>query len=214
MTTAWCEQQLYQRARTRYLALSRPGLLIARRTTAGWATGDLIAHDAGKQAAAIDTAAAMEGIGQMVLLVRRAPHGHTVADPAEVNRLLACALRHLAPVTIADPAEVVTEIADDHLDIRAFIFVAHRVHPRNTRSTAPQCAAVWQETADRHGACDPAARRRPAHHHIVAHGAEESSPFLYKSDSFYSRILDSKHKLSHAVDFFCRFSLPFRITMA
>ena len=38
--------------------------------------------------------------------------------------------------------------------------------------------------------------RRSAHHHIVAHGAKESSPFLYKSDSFHSRALDITHKLS------------------
>ena len=133
MTTAWCKQQLYQRAWTRYLALCRPGRLLVCRTTAGWATNDLFVHDAGKQAAAIDTAATVEGIGQMILLVRRAPHGHALADPAEVNGPLACALRHLAPVTIADPAEVVAEVADDHLYIRAFICVAHRVHPRNTQ---------------------------------------------------------------------------------
>jgi hypothetical protein len=132
MIAAWCKEQLYQRAWTLYLALRRPGRLIARRPTAGWATGDLIAHDAGKQAAAIDTASAMEGVGQMILLVRKAPHGHTLADLAEVDRLLACTLRHLAPMAVADPAEVAAEVADDHLDIRAFIFVAHRVHPRNT----------------------------------------------------------------------------------
>src|SRR5262245_35729011 len=82
----------------------------------------------------------MERIGEMILLVGRAPHSHTLADLAKVNRLLACALRHLAPVAIADPAEVTTEVADHHLNIRAFVFVAHSVHPCNTGSTAPQCA--------------------------------------------------------------------------
>jgi hypothetical protein len=125
MATARCEQQLHQRAGAFWFARCRPGRLIARRATAGWAAGDLIAHDAGKEATAIDTAAAMEGLGQMILLVRRAPYGHTLADLAEMNRLFAGALRHLAPMTIADPAKVAAEIASDHLDIRAFIFVAH-----------------------------------------------------------------------------------------
>src|SRR5262249_6263702 len=102
---------------------------------------DLIAHQAGKQATTIDTAVAMEGIGQVILLVGRAPHSHALADPAEVNRLIVYALWHLAPMAVADPAEVATEVADHHLNIRAFVFVAHRVHPCNTSQTAPRCVA-------------------------------------------------------------------------
>ena len=71
----------------------------------------------------------MEPIGPMVLLVREAPHGQALAGLAEVNGLRDRALRHLAPVTVANPAKITAEVADHHPDIRAFILVAHPSTP-------------------------------------------------------------------------------------
>ncbi len=109
---------------------SRQSWLLARRAATGWAAGDLLAHNAGKQAAAIGAGAAVEGIGPMILLVCWAPYRQRLAGCAKVCGPLAHVLRHLAPVAVADPAEVATQIADHHLNIRALILVAHRVLPQ------------------------------------------------------------------------------------
>ena len=61
----------------------------------------------------------MKCIRPMILLVREAPHSLLLARSAEVQVLLGRALRHLAPMTIADPAKLATEVANHYLDIRA-----------------------------------------------------------------------------------------------
>jgi hypothetical protein len=100
-----------------------------------------MAHDTSKQAAALGTGTPMERIGSMILLVREAPHGQAPAGLAEVNGLLDGALRHLAPVTVTNPAKVTAEVTDHHLNIRTFILIAHRVHLCITLSTAQHYAA-------------------------------------------------------------------------
>jgi hypothetical protein len=75
----------------------------------------------------------MKHIGQMVLFVRRAPHGYVPAGPAEVERLIAGGLRHLVPVAVANPAKFPADIADDYTDICSLEFVAHCVHLCITR---------------------------------------------------------------------------------
>ena len=95
------------------------GQAIAGHTTAGWAAGNCSSHDASKQTTTIDTCAAMKRIGQMILLMRAAPQRHTLAYFAQMNWLLTGTLGHRAPTIVADPAEVIADIADYHADIRA-----------------------------------------------------------------------------------------------
>src|SRR5689334_10014644 len=82
----------------------------------------------------------MQLIRPMILLVREAPHGQALTGLAEVNGLLDRALRRLAPVTVANPAKIATQVAHHYLDIRAFILVTHTVHLCISVSTAQHYA--------------------------------------------------------------------------
>jgi hypothetical protein len=82
----------------------------------------------------------MQLVGPMVLLVRAAPHGQALAWPAEMHGLFGRALLRHAPMTIANPAKVAAEVADHHLNIRAFILIAHSVHLCTSVSTAQHYA--------------------------------------------------------------------------
>ena len=104
------------------------GQAIAGHATAGWAARDCISHDTGKQTTAIDTGAAMKRLGQMILLMCGAPQRHILARLAKMNWLVSRTLGHLAPMTVAHPAEIATDITDYHGDIRALELIAHCVH--------------------------------------------------------------------------------------
>jgi hypothetical protein len=84
-------------------------------------------HDAGKQAATIDTWAPMQRLGQMILLMRAAPQRQTLARFAQMNWLVTRTLGHRAPTTVAHPAEIAADIADHHAGIRALVLIAHSV---------------------------------------------------------------------------------------
>jgi len=95
---------------------------------AGWAARDSSGHDTGKQAATIGTGAAMQRIGQMILLMRGTPQRHAPAHFAQMNWLFTRTLGHRAPAIVAHPAEIVANIADHHADIRTLVLKAHSVH--------------------------------------------------------------------------------------
>jgi hypothetical protein len=90
----------------------------------------------------------MKHIGQMILLVRGAPHSYAPACLAEVDRLIASGLRHFVPVAVADPAKVLTDIADNHTDIRSLELITHYIHLCITRLAAQHCAGAlsWRVT--------------------------------------------------------------------
>jgi hypothetical protein len=139
--------------------------------------GDLLTHDTGKQTTAVGTATPMEDIGPMILLVRGTPYGYAPAGAAEMCGLPIDALRHLAPVTVINPAKVATEIAGHNVYARRPDLITHRVHPCNTCSTALLCAITGSRASHRQ-------RRRCISALIVAHSVEKSSPYLYKFDIF------------------------------
>jgi hypothetical protein len=136
----------------------------------------------------------MEDVGQVILLVRGAPHGHTLADPAQVDRLLAGALRHFAPVPVANPAKIAADIADHHLHIRTLKLIAHRVHLCITDSTAQHYATGARPIVIRSVVLAPNGMhcyRRL----IVARASEESSRSLYKNDKHVYISLYTIYKL-------------------
>ena len=87
-----------------------------------------LAYDTGEQATTIGTGAAMKHIRQVKLLMRGAPQRHILARLAKMNWLVSRTLGHLAPMTVAHPAEIAADIADHHADIRALVLIAHSVH--------------------------------------------------------------------------------------
>jgi hypothetical protein len=177
LARAQCDEQPCQGAGLLCWLRRRQGRPLAGSAAAGGAAGDLLAHDAGKQASAVGTAAPVENIGPMILLVRRAPYSHALAGPAEMCRLTADAMRHLAPVAIIDPAKVAAEIAGHDVVAAGPCLIAHRILPCNARSMAPRCALalIRQKCVRRQAGCTIL---------IVTYIAAESSIFLCKIDIF------------------------------
>jgi hypothetical protein len=137
---------MQQRGRWLGIRLRRWQHAIASGAAAGWAAGDRIDHCAGKQPAAINTRAAMQRFRQTILLVCRTPQRHTPACSAQVNWLLFRTLRHLAPVRIAHPAEIVTDIADYYANIPTLVLIAHSVHLCSTVLAAQLTQVMTNDT--------------------------------------------------------------------
>ena len=93
-------------------------------TLAGGAADDVRANDAGVQAIAINTGAAVEGISRVILSVVFAPYSCFTASTAQMNRCLLVAVGHYAQGAVTDWPKFLANVANRDPTIRSML-VAH-----------------------------------------------------------------------------------------
>jgi hypothetical protein len=84
----------------------------------------------GKQAAAGGARAAMVIVGPVVATVMLAPDRTLLTGAAEMNRLIVCVVAHLTPITLAQRADRLADVAHDNPTIDFFCYETHGIAPR------------------------------------------------------------------------------------
>jgi len=111
-----------------------------------------------------------------------------------VNRLLAGAFGHLAPMTVAHPAEIAADITNHYADIGTLVLIAHSVHLCITVLAAQHTHVLNSST---NGAVlitlAGSAVHVPAHCSVYS---RKIKPFLYKNDNISDNFLYILYSLS------------------